>query len=194
MVGRLAADHEVTAWTRADARFDQAPRGSRDGAPPRAGGDHQLRELQPRRSGRGSPGDRARRQCLRGAHAGARPRPISTRCCCTTAPTSCFPARPRRPTPSSIAPEPQSAYAQSKLVGEWMAADAPGTTCCAWKACLAGRTRAAASIALPTPCCAGAAGAGVRRSGGLAQLRRRRRRRVGAPAPDAAGSSGCITA
>ncbi len=84
-------------------------------------------------------------------------------------------------------PEPQSVYAQSKLVGEWMAADAPRHYVLRVESLFGGPHTRSSTDRIVDAAAGGPAGAGVCRSGGLAQLRRRRRLRVGASAPDATG-------
>ena len=54
----------------------------------------------------------------------ARP-PRSTRCSCTSARTSSSTATPSRPYTEDDRPNPRGAYAVSKLLGEWFAADVP---------------------------------------------------------------------
>ena len=121
----------------------------------RAGGDHQLRELQPRRSRRGRAGDRARRQRVGGRHAGARRGGARRAADALQHRLRVFRHGRRRPTPRSIRPNRKASMRNRS----WSASGWPptrrSTTCCASRACLAGRTAAAASIASSTPCAPG---------------------------------------
>ena len=76
-------------------------------------------------------------------------------------------------------PEPRSVYAQSKLIGEWLAADAPKHYVLRVESLFGGPHRRSSVDRIVDAGARGPAGAGVRRSGRVAQLRRRCRRCLG---------------
>ena len=69
-------------------------------------------------------------------------------------------------------PEPRSVYAQSKLIGEWLAADAPKHYVLRVESLFGGPHRRSSVDRIVDLVRAGPAGAGVRRSRRLAELRR----------------------
>ena len=125
MVARLGGEHEVTAWTRQDIDLTRHQDVREAIGRAGAGGDHQLRGLQQGRCRRGRAGDGARRQRDGRRHAGARGRGARRRAGALQHRLRVRRHGRRRRTPRPSTPEPRSVYAQSKLIGEWLAADAP---------------------------------------------------------------------